>query len=123
LAWLVPFVALGLQLLATQGLGLLVAPLATLAPDLRPALASALTLLTFASPILYPESLARGWLSTALGVNPFTHLLRLYRFPLEPLTAPELLLSLGVAFGAALVMSALGQFACSRLWWSARDAL
>ena len=53
-------------------------------PDLRPGLASALTLATFASPIVYPETLPGGTLRALLEWNPFTHLLRLYRLPLAP---------------------------------------
>jgi len=81
-AFLLPPAALLLQALGAYGLGLAVAPLATLHPDLRPALASALTFLTFASPILYPEALPAGALRRVLEWNPFTHFLRFYRAPL-----------------------------------------
>jgi ABC-type polysaccharide/polyol phosphate export permease len=118
-----PFAALVLQALAGYGLGLIAAPVATLAPDSRPTLVSALTLLTFASPILYPESMVRGPLEAVLLWNPFTHLLRLYRAPIEPLAGASLALSLVVASGAAVVSLAGGMTARRRLWWKARDRL
>ena len=118
-----PFVALALQILAAYGLGLLVAPLATLLPDLRPVLVSVLTLLTFASPILYAASVAHGAWATLLAWNPFTHVLALYRDPLEPLAWSARLVSLGIAGSAALALLALGMAARARLWWKARDLL
>jgi len=121
--WLLPPVAFVLQAIGTFGVGRLVAPVAALAPDLRPTLVSALTLLTFASPILYPESAARGWLRTVLLCNPFTYLLRLYRTPAEPLAGAGLLGSLAVATSAALAMAALGGWVRERAWWRARDLL
>ncbi|HXY41663.1 MAG TPA: hypothetical protein VEQ10_18440, partial [Vicinamibacteria bacterium] len=91
--------------------------------DLRPTLVSALTLMTFASPILYPESAARGWLRTVLLCNPFTHLLRLYRTPAEPLVGTSALASLAIATTAALITAALGGWVRERAWWRARDLL
>ena len=123
LGWIAPLAALVLQGVGTYGLGLLVAPLAPLLPDARPTLASLLTLLTFASPIVYPESLASGAARTLLLANPFTHLLRLYRSPVEPLGVSATLLSVGVALGTALGALALGGAVRRRLWWKARDAL
>jgi len=124
LAWAAPLLALALQALACFGLGLLLAPLATLVPDARPSLVSGLTLLTFASPILYPESLVEGPLASVLLANPFTHLLRLYRAPLEPgnawLTLAESGAIVAAAAGVALVV---GLAARSELWWRARDRL
>lgn len=122
-AWASPFAALVLQALACYGLGLIVAPVATLLPDSRPTLVSALTLLTFASPILYPESIVQGPLQAVLLWNPFTHLLRLYRSPIEPLAWASLSLSIAVAAGAAVVSLAAGMAARGRLWWRARDRL
>jgi ABC-type polysaccharide/polyol phosphate export permease len=89
---------------------------------LRPALASALTLLTFASPILYPESFLGERARTILEWNPFTHLLRFYRVPLVrdvSLGASDL----AVAVAAPVACIALGAFLSRRLWWAARDRL
>src|SRR6185295_10696362 len=84
-AWLVPLVALYLQTAAVYGLGLALAPLAVLRTSLRPLLTSALTVLTFASPIVYPEALLSGPLAEVVRWNPFTAYLHLYRFALaEP---------------------------------------
>jgi ABC-type polysaccharide/polyol phosphate export permease len=121
--WLSPFVALVLQAGGSFGLGLLMAPVGTLLPGSRPTVVSALTLLTFASPILYPESLVQAPLRAALLWNPFTHLLRLYRAPIEPLPWPALSLSIAVVTGAVAVSLALGLVARQRLWWRARDLL
>ncbi len=121
--WLAPLAALVLQALACYGLGLIAAPVATLVPDSRPTLVSALTLLTFASPILYPESMLQGPLEAVLLWNPFTHLLRLYRSPIEPLAWASLSLSVAVAGSAALAALAGGLAAQGHLWWKARDRL
>jgi ABC-type polysaccharide/polyol phosphate export permease len=117
-----PVAGLVLQTAAVFGLGLIVAPLATLYPDLRPALATGLTALTFASPIVYPESLLSGPVRAALEWNPFTHFLRLYRLPLGSATgATAADLTIAVATTAGLLI--LGWAMRSRLWWAARDRL
>jgi ABC-type polysaccharide/polyol phosphate export permease len=121
-AWLLPLVALPLQTTAAYGLGLALAPLAALHAGLRPALASALTLLTFASPILYPESLLGEQARAMLEWNPFTHLLRFYRVPLGgdvSLGASDL----AVAVAAPAACIGIGAFLKRRLWWAARDRL
>jgi ABC-type polysaccharide/polyol phosphate export permease len=123
LALVAPLVALVCQACAAYGVGLIVAPAATLVPDLRPTLASLLTLLTFASPIVYPESMARGAWAIALAWNPFTHLLRLYRSPVQPLSLGGWLTSVGVVAGVSLAAVALGRLLRARLWWRARDLL
>jgi len=121
--WTWPLIALALQVLGSYGLGRLVAPLTTIFPDLRPTLVSLLTLLTFASPILYPESLAHGTLKTILLCNPFTHLLRLYRSPVAPLPWQVGVYSTGIVLAAVLVALVAGELARARLWLRARDLL
>ena len=117
-----PLAGLILQTAAVFGLGLIVAPLATLYPDLRPALATGLTALTFASPIVYPESLLSGTVRTALEWNPFTHFLRLYRFPLAaPSGGP--VAELAMAAATTMGLLAVGLAMRDRLWWAARDRL
>jgi len=107
---------------AVFGWGLIVAPLAILHPDLRPALATGLTALTFASPIVYPESLLGGPIRAALEWNPFTHFLRLYRMPLgSPSGAGAT--DLTVALATTMGLLAMGWAVRSRLWWAARDRL
>jgi lipopolysaccharide transport system permease protein len=123
LGWLSPAIALLVQLAFCYGLGLLIGPLAVLLPGARPTLVSLLTLLTFLSPILYPESLATGALGLAIACNPFTHLLRLYRGPLEPMATAAWLTSLAVAAGGAAAAVAAGRLALGRLWPRARDVL
>jgi ABC-type polysaccharide/polyol phosphate export permease len=117
-----PVAGLILQTGAVFGLGMVVAPLATLYPDLRPALATGLTALTFASPIVYPESLLSGPVRAALEWNPFTHFLRLYRVPLGASAGgAETALAVAAATTAALLF--LGLTVRDRLWWAARDRL
>lgn len=119
-----PIVGLVLQTAAVFGLGLILAPLATVYPDLRPALATALTALTFASPIVYPESLLSGPVRAALEWNPFTHFLRLYRVPLASASVPAGgPADLAVAAATTAALLALGWSARGRLWWAARDRL
>jgi ABC-type polysaccharide/polyol phosphate export permease len=121
-SWLLPVVALYLQTAAAYGLGLALAPLAALYAGFRPALASILTLLTFASPILYPETFLGERARAILDWNPFTHLLRLYRFPIVANVSLDAT-DVAIAVAAPLVCMALGAFLKGRLWWAARDRL
>jgi ABC-type polysaccharide/polyol phosphate export permease len=122
LALLLPLGVLVLQTAALYGLGLVVAPLAAVHPDLRPGLASALTLLTFASPILYPETVISGTVAAALEWNPFTHFLRFYRLAVS---APSRFggVDATVVLATPLVLVAAGALLKDRLWWAARDRL
>jgi ABC-2 type transport system permease protein len=120
--WALPLLALALQTASVYGLGLGLAPLAALHPDLRPILTSSLTLLTFASPILYPETILGPAARGLLAWNPFTHLLRLYRVPLDGraiLTAVDV----AAALATPLVCWAIGAGIKGRFWWPARDRL
>jgi lipopolysaccharide transport system permease protein len=119
----VPPIALGLQTLASYGLGLAIAPLAALHPDLRPGLTSALTLLTFGSPILIPEGSLPASVLAAMQLNPFTHWLRLYRMPLITETTRFGAADVGVVMGATLTLLVLGAWARRRFFWAARDRL
>jgi len=121
--WALPLIALALQGLASFGLGLAIAPLTTLFADLRPTLVSGLTLLTFASPVLYPEAMVQRPLATALLWNPFTHALRLYRSPIEPLPWPSASFSVAVGVATALLFLAAGVLVQARLRFKARDVL
>lgn len=118
-----PPIALGLQTLASYGLGLAIAPLVALHPDLRPGLTSALTLLTFASPILIPENALPPSVLAAMLLNPFTHLLRLYRLPLAAEAGRFEAADVGVVLVATLALLALGVSARRRFFWAARDRL
>jgi lipopolysaccharide transport system permease protein len=113
--------ALVLQTAACWGTGLVVAPLATLVPDLRPALVSLLTVLTFGSPVLFSEKTVGPGVLRWLEWNPFTHLLRLYRFPLTG--EGDVGRALVVAGGATIAVVAAGLLLRRPLWWAARDRL
>jgi ABC-type polysaccharide/polyol phosphate export permease len=118
---LAPCAAVAIQLVASYGVGVTLAPLGTLYPDVRPALASALTFLTFASPIVYPESILPGPARALVEWNPFTHLLRLYRAPLAAGGAAALDVVWPLLF--ALVCAGAGAWAQGRLFAAARDRL
>lgn len=115
--------AVACQAVLCYGLGLALAPLGTLYPDLRPGLASVLMLLTFASPILYPESALSPWARALIEWNPFTHLLRLYRFPLAPPAGGLGGADLAWPAAAAGALVGVGVLLKNRFWWAARDAL
>jgi homopolymeric O-antigen transport system permease protein len=116
-------VAVVLQAALCFGLGLALAPLGTIYPDLRPGLASVLLLLTFGSPILYPESALGPGILAFVEWNPFTRLLRLYRFPLaSPAGGLQAADFAWPAAVAAIVVTA-GVLLKDRFWWTARDAL
>jgi ABC-type polysaccharide/polyol phosphate export permease len=123
LALPVALLGFGLQLVLSYGLGIALAPLGVLYPDLRPGLGSALTLLTFASPILFPESSLGPAARTLVEWNPFTYLLRLYRLPLglpgATLHATDVLWPAALA----VVLCATGALVKSRFFWRARDVL
>jgi lipopolysaccharide transport system permease protein len=121
-AWFWPVVALPLQTAAAYGIGLALAPLAILYSGFRPLLVSALTLLTFASPILYPEALVGERARIFLSFNPFTHLLRFYRSPLD-LEVAVSATDVAVSLVAPVACLALGSLLKARLWWPARDRL
>ena len=119
----VAVLGLGLQLVLCYGLGIALAPLGALYPDLRPGLGSALTLLTFGSPSLCPESALGPAARALVDWNPFTHLLRLHRFPLA-LPGGELVPRDVLApAAAAVVLYGLGTLLKARYWWRARDVL
>lgn len=122
-SWALPVLALLLQGVAAFGLGLAAAPVTTLFPDLRPTLVSVLTLLTFASPVLYPEAMVPEPVATFLLWNPFTHALRLYRSPIEPLPWPSASWSLSVGIATALLSLAAGAVVQAQLRFKARDVL
>ena len=62
------------QLLLTVGLALIVSSLTVHFRDLKDLLANLLTFWFFATPIIYPMTMAPGKARTLLNLNPFTHL-------------------------------------------------
>jgi ABC-type polysaccharide/polyol phosphate export permease len=118
--WLWPVAALLLQILLAVGLALLLAPLGTLLPDLRPGLTSALLLLTFASPILYAESQVAAPMRAWLEWTPYTHLLRLFRAPLSGVDA---LREVALCAVGGVVCAGAGAILRGTLFAAARDRL
>jgi ABC-type polysaccharide/polyol phosphate export permease len=122
-ALVLPWLALASQLVSAHGLGLALAPLSALYPDLRVGLASALTLLTFASPILIPEPALPARVLAAMEWNPFTHLLRMYRLPLGLDSGRVAALDVGIVLATPAVLLLLGAAVRRRSFEEARDRL
>jgi ABC-type polysaccharide/polyol phosphate export permease len=109
-------VPLALQVLTLVGLGLLVAAASVYFRDLKDLLTNILHLLFFATPIIYVlEMLPIPWMRTAIGLNPLTHLFRLWQdtlfFGRIP-AAGTLLAAAGFALAAFLL--GLAGFAAMR---------
>ena len=117
LVWF-PIIVL-IQLVLTAGLALLVSALTVHFRDVRDLLQNLLTLWFFATPIIYPLSLAPSNVQRLLGLNPFTHLAVAYQevlFVPGPFTEWWRVL-LGGAFAVAAFL--VGYFVFDRL----RDTL
>ncbi|HJO39674.1 MAG: ABC transporter permease [Vicinamibacterales bacterium] len=113
LLWL-PVIVL-VQLLFTLGLALLVAPLTVHFRDLKDILGNLMTFWFFATPIIYPMSLAPAGGKWLLDLNPFTHLAISYQEVLfydGPFGHWKWLLALG---GASIVLFLAGYFLFDRL--------
>ncbi len=119
-AWLLLIVpALLLQIFLAFGLGCIAATLTTFVRDTAHAVGILLTVVFYATPIVYPISMVPTRLRPLLEANPLTHLVDLYRraFTLHALPAPGSILYLTVfcaaaaLFGAALFARARPHFA------------
>jgi lipopolysaccharide transport system permease protein len=99
--------ALLLQILLTFGLGCIAATLTTFVRDTAHAVGIALTVLFYATPIVYPASLVPARLRPILEANPLAHLVDLYRraFTLHAPPRPSSLIYLSLF---ALVSTVLG---------------
>ncbi len=117
LLWL-PAIIL-VQLLLTIGLALLLSSLTALFRDVRDLIQNLLTLWFFATPIIYPISVAPARIQPFLNLNPFTHLAVAYQevlFHAGPFYQWDRLL---LVAAEGLVAFLLGYFVFDRL----RDAL
>ena len=113
LLWL-PVIVL-VQLIFTLGLALIVAPLTVHFRDLKDILGNLMTFWFFATPIIYPMSLAPAGGKWLLDLNPFTHLAISYQEVLfydGPFGHWKWLLALG---GASIVLFLAGYFLFDRL--------
>lgn len=119
-AWVLLAVpALMLQVALTFGIGCFVATVSTFTRDAIPAVGIALTVLFYATPIVYPASLVPEHLRFLVEANPVAHLVEWYRdaFTRHTLPSPGSLLfvtaaSLGAAtLGLALFRRARPHFA------------
>ncbi len=110
--WALPG-AVGLGLLLASGVSLVLAPLYLVVRDAIHVVTAVLTLLFFASPVLYRlESLPEALQGPAEG-NPIAGLIGLYRFAV--LGLPVSATSLGVCIAAALLGWELGAWLLGRL--------
>jgi lipopolysaccharide transport system permease protein len=107
------------QLLLTTGLALLVSSLTVHFRDVRDLLQNLLTLWFFATPIIYPLSVAPPNVQRLLNLNPFTHLAVAYQ---DVLFRPGPFVErwrLGVVAAEAVAIFLIGYFVFDRL----RDTL
>jgi ABC-type polysaccharide/polyol phosphate export permease len=90
--------ALALQILLTFGIGCLVATVTTFARDAVHGVSIALTVLFYATPIVYPASLVPARFAPFLAANPIAHLAEWYRmaFTLHRLPEPSSVLFVGM---------------------------
>jgi lipopolysaccharide transport system permease protein len=100
--------ALLLQVLLTFGIGCLAATVTTFARDAAQAIGIALSVVFWATPIVYPASLVPARFRPILAANPITHLTEWYRraFTLHVLPDPGSALYLAVVSGAVAVLGA-----------------
>jgi ABC-type polysaccharide/polyol phosphate export permease len=98
--------ALALQILMTFGLGCLVATVTTFARDAAHGVGIALTVLFYATPIVYPASLVPARFAPFVAANPVAHLAEWYRmaFTLHRLPEPASVLFVGVFAVAAAAL-------------------
>ena len=108
-------VAVLVQLVLTAGLALILSALTVHFRDIRDILANLLTFWFFATPIIYPYFMMRGWQLSVLNLNPFTHLAITYQEILffdGPVGHWKWLLALGAA---SIAFFLLGYFVFDRL--------
>ena len=106
-AWLTLVIpALLLQIAMTFGLGCIAATLTAFVRDTAHAVGIALTVLFYATPIVYPASLVPGRLRPILEANPMSHLVDLYRraFTLHAAPPPGSILYLTLFCGAVALL-------------------
>jgi len=117
LPWLsLALFALCIQTLLAFGLGLLVATVTTFVRDTAHALGIALTVLFYATPVVYPASLVPERLRPILRANPFAHLVEWYRAAFTLHRAPEAASVLYVAaFTTLAVLAGSSVFSRARI--------
>ena len=111
--------ALAVQIALTFGLGCFVATAATFVRDVVPVVGIALTVLFYATPVVYPAELVPGRLRFLIEANPFAHLTAWYRDAFTLHQMPEarsivlttLFAAAVLAAGAALFRRARPHFA------------
>ena len=110
--------ALVFQALLTFGLGCLAATVTSFLRDAAHVIGIGLTVVFWATPIVYPISLVRGrhsWLASVLRANPITHLVEWYRSAFTTHVAPEpFSVVYLVAFSLATVAAGAALFAKAR---------
>jgi len=101
--------ALALQILLTYGIGCLAATVTAFVRDAGHAIGILLTVVFFATPIVYPASMVPERFRPILDANPIAHLVAWYRaaFTLHELPAPGSMIYLAVFSTLAAVLGAL----------------
>jgi ABC-type polysaccharide/polyol phosphate export permease len=101
--------ALALQILLTYGIGCLAATVTAFVRDAGHAIGILLTVVFFATPIVYPASMVPERFRPMLDANPITHLVAWYRaaFTLHELPAPGSVVYLAVFSVSAALLGGL----------------
>ncbi|MBL0142255.1 MAG: ABC transporter permease [Betaproteobacteria bacterium] len=99
------FVLLLLLAMGTTGLAAVLATLQTLLRDVKQVVGVAITLLFYATPILYPASLVPAALKPVIGLNPLAWIVERLREVLLTGAGPSPL-DLAIALGSALTLAA-----------------
>jgi ABC-type polysaccharide/polyol phosphate export permease len=108
-AWVLLAVpALVLQILLTYGIGCFAATLTAFVRDAGQAIGILLTVVFFATPIVYPASLVPDRYRPFLEANPIAHLIEWYRCAFTLHTAPDPV-SIGYLTAFSLLAAVLGQ--------------
>lgn len=101
--------AIAIQILLTYGIGCFAATVTAFVRDAGQAIGILLTVVFFATPIVYPASLAPERYRVILEANPMTHLVSWYRaaFTLHTFPPPSSVIYLTVFAASAAVLGAL----------------
>jgi ABC-type polysaccharide/polyol phosphate export permease len=98
--------ALAVQIALTFGLGCFVATAATFVRDVVPVVGIALTVVFYATPVVYPADLVPGRLRFLIEANPFAHLTAWYRDAFTLHQMPEAASIIYATIFAAAVLAA-----------------
>lgn len=105
LFWVIPLVLIHLGVMG-MGLGIIISSMTTKYRDLTVLVGFAVSLLMYATPVVYPLSqLSDGWMKTIIMINPVTMPIELYRYALLGVgTINWLYYAISVAFTLVVII-------------------